>query len=235
MSGILYIISAPSGSGKTTLATELRKRVPRLKFSISYTTRRPRGSEEHGRDYFFVSSAEFERMVAAGEFLEHAEVFGDRYGTARHFLQRATAEGNDLLLDIDVQGARQIKSRVPDAVAVFILPPSKQDLQHRLRKRSQAEGGYSEEVIQRRLLRAAKEIENYRNYDYILVNDRLEQSIEELEAIVLAERLRRSGRPLTPDELKVVEVADGCRQQQRSERAQRILESFALSVTPGRP
>ncbi|MGH9649880.1 MAG: guanylate kinase, partial [Terriglobales bacterium] len=118
MSGILYIISAPSGSGKSTLVTELRKSVPSLDFSISYTTRKPRGSEQDGREYYFVSREEFDRMIAAGEFLEHAEVFGHYYGTARRFLEEAKKKGRDLLLDIDVQGARQVKGKSPQAVSI---------------------------------------------------------------------------------------------------------------------
>jgi len=139
MSGIVYIISAPSGSGKTTLVAELRKIVPDLDFSISYTTRAPRGSEQNGREYYFVSREEFERMLAQDEFLEHAEVFGNYYGTARRFLREAQARGHDLLLDIDVQGARQIKEKIPGAVSIFVLPPSRPELEARLRRRSEAE------------------------------------------------------------------------------------------------
>ncbi|MGH8700505.1 MAG: guanylate kinase, partial [Burkholderiales bacterium] len=146
MSGILYIISAPSGSGKSTLVTELRKSVPSLDFSISYTTRKPRGSEQDGREYYFVSREEFDRMIAAGEFLEHAEVFGHYYGTARRFLEEAKKKGRDLLLDIDVQGARQVKGKFPEAVSIFVLPPSRTELEQRLRRRSEAEKMRSEEV-----------------------------------------------------------------------------------------
>src|SRR5947209_11126357 len=135
MSGTVFIISAPSGSGKTTLTNELRRIVPNLEFSISYTTRPPRGSEQNGREYFFVSRAEFQKMLAHGEFLEHAEVFGNYYGTARRFLADATAKANDLLLDIDVQGARQVKQALPEAVSIFVLPPSRQVLEWRLRHR----------------------------------------------------------------------------------------------------
>ncbi|MGE5206209.1 MAG: guanylate kinase, partial [Chlamydiota bacterium] len=166
----VYIISAPSGSGKSTLVNELRKLVSNLDFSISYTTRRPRGSEQNGREYFFVPIQDFEEMIARGEFLEHANVFGNYYGTARRFLEQAQRGGRDLLLDIDVQGAAQIKRKIPDAVSIFILPPDKKTLEWRLRNRSLD----TEEVIQRRLLTAAKEIENYQSYDYILINDRLE-------------------------------------------------------------
>ena len=190
---IVYIISAPSGSGKSTLVNELRKTVSNLDFSVSYTTRPPRGSEQNGHEYSFISREEFERLLAENAFLEHAEVFCNYYGTARRFLEEARQRSHDLLLDIDVQGERQVKQEIPDAVSIFILPPTRQELERRLRRRSQAEGMLSEEVIQKRLATAAREIENYRNYDYILINDQLEQSIDELKAFVLAERVRRCG------------------------------------------
>ncbi len=170
---IVYIVSAPSGSGKSTLVNELFKMVRHLDFSISYTTRAPRGSEQNGKEYFFVSRETFEAMIAADEFLEHAEVYGDEkvrgeyYGTARRFLREAEARGNDLVLDIDVQGASQIKRRIPEAVSIFILPPDREKLEWRLRNR----GEDSEEVIRRRLDTARREIENYSKYDYILVNN----------------------------------------------------------------
>src|SRR6202044_3499419 len=132
---LVYIVSAPSGSGKSTLVNELLKKVSDLEFSISYTTRAPRGSETDGRQYYFVSRPEFERMIREDEFLEHAEVFGNYYGTARRFLREATARGDDLLLDIDVQGAAQVKRKVPDAVSIFVLPPSREELERRLRRR----------------------------------------------------------------------------------------------------
>jgi guanylate kinase len=225
----VYIISAPSGSGKSTLVNELRKLISNLDFSISYTTRRPRGSEQNGREYFFVPIQDFEEMIARGEFLEHANVFGNYYGTAKRFLQEAQRSGHDLLLDIDVQGAAQIKSKIKDAVSVFILPPDKKTLEWRLRNRSLD----SEEVIQRRLLTAAKEIENYRSYDYILINDRLEESIDELKAIVLSERLRRSGAKLANGDKRILATAERCLLPNIRERLQPILASFALSATPG--
>jgi guanylate kinase len=227
MKPIVYIISAPSGSGKSTLVNELRKLVPGLDFSISYTTRRPRGSEQNGREYFFVPVEDFKRMIEQGEFLEHACVFGNYYGTAKRFLREAEQHGHDLLLDIDVQGAAQIKAKIDDAVSVFILPPDKQTLEWRLRHRSQD----AQEVIQKRLIAAAKEIENYPEYDYILINDRLEQSTDELKAIVLSERLRRSQARLSPAETKVVAMANGCRLENIRQRIQPILASFAVSVT----
>jgi guanylate kinase len=224
----VYIISAPSGSGKSTLVNEVRKLIPDLDFSISYTTRPPRGSEQHGREYFFVSVDEFEDMINRGDFLEYANVFGNYYGTARRFLDQARKRGHDLLLDIDVQGAAQIKEKIPEAKSVFILPPDKQILEWRLRNRHLD----SEEVIQRRLLNAAKEIENYRNYDYILVNDRLEQSIDELKAVLLADRLRRSPGELSNGDKQVLATAERCLLPNVRKRLQPILTSFALSASP---
>jgi len=219
---IVYIVSAPSGSGKSTLVTKLFETVRQLDFSISYTTREPRGSEQNGKEYFFVSKPEFESMIAANEFLEHAEVFGNYYGTAQRFLREAEARGNDLLLDIDVQGAYQIKQRIPEAVRIFILPPDREKLEWRLRNR----GLDSEEVIRRRLDTARREIENYEKYDYILVNNLLDQSADELKDIVVAERLRKSGNEPTGDEERRVATAQGCRLEYARERVQPILASF---------
>jgi len=229
----VYIISAPSGSGKSTLVNELRKAVSNLEFSVSYTTRPPRGSEQDGHEYFFISRDEFERLLAEDALLEHADVFGNYYGTAKRFLDSACERGNDLLLDIDVQGERQVKHKIPEAVSIFILPPTRKELESRLRRRSQAEGMLSEEVIQRRLVTAAREIENYKNYDYILVNDQLEQSIDELKAIVLAERVRRSGGPHSAEEEKWLVTAERHKQANMRPALRPILESFALSATPG--
>jgi guanylate kinase len=223
---ILYIISAPSGSGKTTLVNELRQYVPNLEFSVSYTTRPPRGSEENGREYHFISRQEFEEMIRRAEFLEYAEVFGKYYGTARSVLQQAEQHRNDLLLDIDVQGERKVKQKMPDAVSIFVLPPSRGELESRLRKRSQSENMHSEEVIRRRLDTARKEIENYPNYDYILVNDRLEQSVDRLQAIVVGERIRRSGAPRSEQEKKYLEVAEKCLKSNMEEKIRSILASF---------
>jgi guanylate kinase len=183
----VFIISAPSGSGKSTLVSELMRLVPRLRFSVSYTTRYPRGDERDGADYFFISRADFEERIARGEFLEHAEVFGNYYGTHISELDRAAAEGYDLVLDIDVQGARQLKERIPAGVSIFILAPSRQILEERLRARSQD----SEAVILRRLHDAAGEIRNYSLYDYVLVNREVAASVETLVAIVKATRSRR--------------------------------------------
>ena len=183
----IFIISAPSGSGKSTLTQKLLERVDRLRFSVSYTTREPRGQERHGEDYFFVSREEFEAMAARGEFLEHAEVFGNYYGTHCSELDRASNDGVDLVLDIDVQGARQLKGRIPDAVSIFVLAPSREILEQRLRARSQD----SEPVIERRLRDAAEEIRNYSQYDYVLVNREVEMSVDTLVSIVKATRSRR--------------------------------------------
>jgi len=183
----VFIISAPSGSGKSTLVHELMLRVPGLRFSVSYTTRPPRASDQDGLDYFFISREDFEARIARDEFLEWAEVFGHYYGTHRSELDRAEADGCDLILDIDVQGARQLKGKVPAAVSIFILAPSRQELEQRLRARSQDSGP----VIERRLREAAEEIRNYYQYDYVVVNREVKTSVEELAAIVQATRSRR--------------------------------------------
>jgi guanylate kinase len=232
---IVYIVSAPSGSGKSTLVNELFKMVPNLDFSISYTTRPPRGSEKNGKEYFFVSREKFEAMIAADEFLEYAEVYGNEkvrgeyYGTARRFLQEADARGNDLVLDIDVQGASQVKEKIPEAVSIFILPPDRENLEWRLRNR----GEDSEEVIRRRMDTARREIENYSKYDYILVNKVVEQSADQLRDIVLSERLQRSGAELSAEEKRRVERAQACRLEQARERVQPILASFNPQVVKG--
>jgi guanylate kinase len=221
----VFIISAPSGSGKSTLVRKLREKVSGLEFSISYTTRKPRGAEEDGREYYFVTREEFEAMIAKGEFLEHANVFGNYYGTARRFLRKAEQDGNDLLLDIDVQGAEQIREKIPDAVSIFILPPNRGELEQRLRNRSQD----AESVIQRRLDAATREIENYGKYDYILVNDRLDDSVAGLEAIVLSERLSRQGK----ENPEMSARADMYRLEKIRERLQPILQSFREVAASG--
>ena len=184
----VFIVSAPSGSGKSTLVHKLFASVPGLLFSVSYTTRPPRGHERDGQSYHFLSRAEFEAALERDEFLEHAEVFGEYYGTHRRVLDEARSKGLDLLLDIDVQGARQLKSKVPDAVSIFILAPSREILEERLRAR----GEDAESVIQRRLREAAREIRNYRAYDYILVNRDVDVAADTLAGVVKAERIRRS-------------------------------------------
>jgi guanylate kinase len=218
----VFIISAPSGSGKSTLVNKIRQTVPRLEFSISYTTRPLRGNERNGHEYYFVSREQFEEMIRRDEFLEHADVFGNYYGTARRFWREAEQSGSDLLLDIDVQGAAQIKSKLPFAVSIFILPPNRAELERRLRERSQD----SREVIQRRLDAASREIENYEKYDYILVNDKLDASIQGLEAILLSERLRREGK----SDAGLSATAKQYRLENVRERLQPILQSFGKTA-----
>src|ERR1035437_31081 len=232
VAGILFIISAPSGSGKSTLVSELRKQVGGADFSISWTTRAPRGSEEHGREYYFTTREEFERMLADGLFLEHAEVFGHYYGTARHSLDDARTQGHDLLLDIDVQGAAQVRRGMPEAVSIFVLPPNPKVLRTRLRNRSRAEGQVNESELYRRLSEASKEIENYRDYSYILVNDILDRAVAQLEAIVLAERYYRNSEPIAIRSRRVLEVAAACRQSNSQERLKPVLEAFGIGSPP---
>jgi guanylate kinase len=184
----VFIISAPSGSGKSTLVERLLKTVPGLEFSVSYTSRPPRGNEEDGKSYHFVTREDFEARLANDEFLESAQVFGNYYGTHRGVLEQAKAAGKDLVLDIDVQGARQLKLKIPEAVSVFILAPSREVLEHRLRSR----GEDREEVILRRLKEAADEIRKYKDYDYVLINRDLPEAEATLAAIVRAERVRRT-------------------------------------------
>ena len=184
----VFIISAPSGSGKSTLVSHLMAELPGLMFSISYTTRPPRGAERDGESYHFVSRPEFEAMAERDEFLEWAVVFGNYYGTHRGILEEARARGRDLVLDIDVQGARQLIQKIPEAVTVFILAPSRQVLERRLRAR----GEDRDEVIERRLRDAADEIRRYSDYHYVLINRELDESDAILSSIVRAERARRT-------------------------------------------
>jgi guanylate kinase len=234
VAGILFIISAPSGSGKSTLVSELRKQVSGVDFSISWTTRPPRGSEENGREYFFASREEFERMRDAGMFLEYAEVFGkDYYGTPRQSLDDARRMGHDLLLDIDVQGAAQVRRTLPEAVSIFVLPPNPKELRTRLRNRSRAEGGVNEAELYRRLSEASREIEKYREYGYILINDSLGRAVAQLEAIVQAERFYRNGEPIAFRSSRVLEVAAACRQSNSRERLKPVLEAFGIDGALG--
>jgi guanylate kinase len=228
VAGILFIISAPSGSGKSTLVNEVRKQLTGIDFSVSWTTRPPRGSEQDGREYHFTSREKFERMVAAGQFLEHAEVFGNYYGTARSSLELARREGHDLLLDIDVQGAAQVRASMPESVSIFVLPPNPKVLRTRLRNRSRAEGVMNEEEVYRRLGEAIREIENYREYSYILINDILDRAVAQLEAIVLAERFYRNAEPIAFRSRRVLEVAAGCLQVNSQERLKPVLEAFKI-------
>jgi len=202
----VFIISAPSGSGKSTLVHRLLQSVPNLAFSISYTTRLPRGSENNGVDYNFLSRQQFEERLQRNEFLEYAEVYGNYYGTHRSSIDNAVRDHKDLVLDIDVQGARQLKVAIPEAITIFVLPPSREVLEQRLRARSQD----SEEVIQRRLKAAAEEVRNYTQYDYVLINREIEESAGRLATIVRAERMRRA---------------------RLQEEVERILESFGAKLS----
>ncbi len=229
MAGILFIISAPSGSGKSTLVSELRKQVSGVDFAVSWTTRAPRGSEQSGREYHFTTREEFMRMLEAGMFLEHAEVFGNLYSTAKQSLEEARAQGHDLLLDIDVQGAAQVRAKMPEAVGIFVLPPNPRVLRTRLRNRSRAEGVVDEEEVYRRLSEARKEIENFRQYGYILINDILDRAVAQLEAIVLAERFYRNGETIAYRSRRVLEVAAACLQINSQERLKPVLEAFGIN------
>jgi guanylate kinase len=178
--GRLYVVSAPSGAGKTSLLKALIEREPGIQFSVSYTTRKPRPNEVAGRDYHFVSAARFHEMAANNEFLEHAQVFDHCYGTGVRAVQEALANGELLLLEIDWQGARQVRARVPEACSIFILPPSRQALEQRLQGRSTD----SDAVIRRRLQDAADDIGHWTEFNYVVINDRFEQALEDLRAIV---------------------------------------------------
>lgn len=192
----LFVISAPSGAGKTSLVHALMEREPGLKFSTSYTTRTPRANEEHGRHYFFVGPAEFETMAREGRFLEHAEVFGNRYGTARDQVETLTGQGHGVILEIDWQGARQVREAKPDAVTVFILPPRLAELERRLRGRKSD----SEEVIRRRLDDALADISHWAEFDYVVVNEDFGRALDALADIVRGggEASRRERPELEP-------------------------------------
>jgi guanylate kinase len=188
--GRLFVIAAPSGAGKTSLVRALMEREPGLRFSVSYTTRRQRPTEVHGRDYFFVAKEEFERMAGSGEFLEHATVFDNRYGTSRAQVERSLAAGQDLILEIDWQGAAQIRAAMPECVSIFILPPSRAELERRLRGR----GTDAEDVIRRRLNDAATDMAHWREFDYVVVNDDFERALAGLRDIVAGRDPRHSRR-----------------------------------------
>ena len=186
--GILFIISAPSGAGKTTLCREIVDFFPNLRHSVSFTTRQMRAGEVEGRDYFFVTPAQFQRMIDAGEFAEWAEVHGNRYGTAIKTLEEYRRSGTDIILDIDCQGARQLKERYQGGVFIFILPPSFNELRRRLDDRNSD----SSEQIARRIVNAEAEIKESRWYDYIIVNDVFSTAVEELKSVLIAEKCRTS-------------------------------------------
>jgi guanylate kinase len=178
--GRLFVIAAPSGAGKTSLVRALMEREPSLRFSISYTTRQRRPNEVHGRDYFFVTRDEFEAMVAGGEFLEHARVFDNCYGTARSQVEAALAAGQDLILEIDWQGAQQIRRALPESISIFILPPSRAELERRLRGR----GTDADDVIQRRLRDAAADMTHWQEFDHVVVNDDFALALEDLLGVI---------------------------------------------------
>jgi guanylate kinase len=228
LAGILFIISAPSGSGKSTLVNHLRSLVTDIDFSVSYTTRAPRRTEQPGREYYYTSRPKFEEMVRRGEFLEWASVFDNYYGTARRSLTDAQAAGKDLLLDIDVQGAAQVREKIPDAVSIFVLPPTPTELAARLRNRSIEEGSLDEQEIARRLAKAKGEIGAYGQYRYILVNDKLDYAVESLTAIVIAERAMRHGAPPDPETARMMQLAEKCRQANATDRLEPVLQSFGL-------
>ena len=178
--GRLYVVSAPSGAGKTSLVKALMEREPRIRFSVSYTTRKPRLNEVAGRDYHFVSMERFTEMAARGEFLEHAQVFDNCYGTAAHTVEEALVNGELLLLEIDWQGAGQVRTRLPEACSIFILPPSRASLEQRLKARSTD----TDAVINRRLQDAAQDLTHWAEFDYVVINDRFEAALADLQAIV---------------------------------------------------
>ena len=187
MRGQLFIVAAPSGAGKSSLVNAVLARTQGICLSISYTSRAPRPGERHAQHYHFVGKDEFERMVAAGDFFEHALVHGDYKGTARQSVEPQLAAGQDVLLEIDWQGARQVKRLVPEALGVFILPPSREALESRMRSRGQD----SEETIARRLAAAREEMSHYDEFDYVIVNEDFETAVGEMQAIFVASRQRR--------------------------------------------
>ncbi|HEY1991214.1 MAG TPA: guanylate kinase [Gammaproteobacteria bacterium] len=199
--GHLFLVTAPSGAGKTSLVRALLKDHPRIRFSISYTTRKQRPNEKHAHDYHFVDKPEFERMAGAGEFLEHAQVFDNYYGTSRKAVEAELAAGRDVLLEIDWQGAAQVRRLMAEAVSIFILPPSRAELERRLRSR----GTDSEEVIARRLKDAVGDMSHWCDFDYVVVNDSFDHALSELAAVVTgrgqASRADRPGLQATVDGL----------------------------------
>jgi len=184
MSGKLFVISAPSGTGKSTILMAVRQRLPGLGYSISHTTRKPRGNERNGIDYHFVDDRTFTKMIDQGDLVEWAKVYDNFYGTSSSNLQDQTASGLDVLMDVDIQGGRNIKKRFPDSVLIFLLPPSLEELERRLRKR----GTDDEPVIESRMESAVDDIKNCVWYDYIIVNDKLEPAIDEAQSIIVSER-----------------------------------------------
>ncbi len=221
----MLIISAPSGSGKSTLARRLIETDSQLDFSTSVTTRPPRRGDEEGKSYRFVSEEDFLAMRDRNELLEWARVFGNYYGTSKDVLDSARRQGHDLLLDIDVQGAASLMERLPEAVTVFILPPSPRELENRLRNRSSD----SNEVIEHRLQEAAQEVANYGGYNYVLINDQIDETAEQLRSILVAERCRQqrmAGPTETVEQLRSIRIAERCKQERMADRIEPIVESF---------
>ena len=190
MRGTLFIVAAPSGAGKSSIVNACLARDPNIRLSISFTSRAPRPGERHAEHYHFVGKDEFQRMIEAGDFFEHALVHGDWKGTARQSVEPQLAAGRDVLLEIDWQGARQVRTQVPDAVGIFILPPSRAALLERMRKRGQD----SEEVMARRLAAAREEMSHYDEFDYVIVNEHFETAVQEMCAVFTASRLRREAQ-----------------------------------------
>ncbi|MGQ9647352.1 MAG: guanylate kinase [Thermodesulfobacteriota bacterium] len=203
--GLIFIISAPSGAGKTTLLRKVMEELPGLRFSVSSTTRPPRANEREGEDYYFVSPHVFEQMVEKDEFLEWAEVLGNCYGTPRKNLDLLKSEGIDLILDIDTQGARRVVEKIEGAILIYILPPSLESLRERLTKR----GLDSSEMIQFRLANAKKDMEEAHRYHYVIVNDRLEETLQKLKAIIIAERCRKQKDALLKEQMRQWEEPHG--------------------------
>ncbi len=203
--GLLFIISAPSGTGKTTLVREVMQRLPGLRFSVSYTTRLPRPNEKEGEDYHFVSHSTFQQMVEKNEFLEWAEVLGNRYGTPRPDLKKLESEGMDLILDIDTQGAKKVMEEEVQPVSIYFLPPSLKALRERLINRA----GDSLEMIKFRLSNARRDMEEARRYHYVLINDKIEEAVEKLRCIIVAERCRRLKNLILEENKRQREEKDG--------------------------
>ncbi len=199
--GNLIVISAPSGSGKTSLANRALEEIPKLKFSVSHTTRKPRPGEQDQVEYFFVSEKEFEEMIGQGTFLEHARVYGNYYGTSRAFVDAQLSVGYDVLLDLDVQGAAQVKKSYPEAILVFVFPPSLEVLKTRLKNRDLDDPS----IIDERLRIAKKEIQCYTDYQYVIINREIEESLVELKSII---------------------QVSGCRLEKRKDLAAQIIKTF---------
>jgi len=195
--GVVFIISAPSGTGKTTLVKKVMAQLPKLQFSVSFTTRPPRPNEKEGKDYRFLSTSSFQKMVKKGEFLEWAKVLGNYYGTARANIEDLESKGIDVILDIDTQGAKKVMEEIDDAISIFLLPPSPKALKERLLKR---EGGPLER-IKFRLNNAEREIKQAKKYRYIIVNENIDETLEKLKAIIIAEQCRRDKNSILKEKI----------------------------------